>query len=174
MGRQRNVGDGRWLQIFDGVKPCGLKADASNYVPFTASLPLPGHKAEPHQKLATATASPISCISLPSQVFFLNLVKGNYNIEPYIEKYFPSTPYVVKNTNGVTDKKNGGLRILAALQKTTPCKKPPLQKTPPRKNSAGFNVHRPCPSTHRVMHHVIMPPASRHTHSFSHPRPLHL
>ena len=70
------------------------------YVPFTASspgrtLPLPGHKADTHQKLAT---SPISCISLPSRVFFLNLVKGNYNIELSLFIYFPSTPSVVKNT----------------------------------------------------------------------------
>jgi hypothetical protein len=47
---------------------------------------------------------------LPSHVFFLNLVKGNYNIEPSLSIYFPSTPCVAKNTKGVTDKKIGGLR----------------------------------------------------------------
>jgi hypothetical protein len=60
-----------WSLIFDGVKP----------------LPLPGHKAKPYQKLVTMTASPISCISLPSHIFFLNLVKGNYNIEPSLSIY---------------------------------------------------------------------------------------
>jgi hypothetical protein len=88
-----------WSQIFDGVKPCGLKAGEfchlctiHRFISYHSwgdgrTLPLLGHKAEPHQKLATATASPISCISLPSHVFFLNLVKGNYNIEPSLSIY---------------------------------------------------------------------------------------